>query len=160
MEKQQYLRNMLLDNAFRKSNHLKWFTANVENINQSHQLPVFSRVCMQEALTIGGKQEVCSVLLRQPSNLIDLLLNLQTLKIVEFGLMALKGAVDIVLSLGEGLSLALWKGNEREKKVGESEKCACSITSMLIRNCLAWTPHSYNDTLSDTAGTSSIYQPI
>lgn len=106
-EKQQYLRNMLLDNAFRKSNHLKWFTANVENINQSHQLPVFSRVCMQEALTIGGKQEVCSVLLRQPSNLIDLLLNLQTLKIVEFGLMALKGAVDIVLSLGEGLSLAL-----------------------------------------------------
>lgn len=71
---------------------------------------------MQDALTIGGKQEVCSVLLRQPSNLIDLLLNLQTLKIVEFGLMALKGAVDIVLSLGEGLSLALWKEKEMKEK--------------------------------------------
>lgn len=62
---------------------------------------------MQSALTIGGQEELCSVLLRQPSDLIDLLLNLQTLKVVEFGLMALKGAVDIVLSLGEGFSLAL-----------------------------------------------------
>lgn len=64
------------------------------------------------SLTIGGEEEVCSVLLRQPSDLIDLLLDLQTLKVVELGLMALEGAVDIVLSLGEGLRLALWKEKE------------------------------------------------
>lgn len=51
------------------------------------------------SLTIGGEEEVCGVLLRQPSDLIDLLLDLQTLKVVKLGLMALKGAVDIVLSL-------------------------------------------------------------
>jgi len=59
--------------------------------------------------TIGGEEEVCGVLLRQPSDLIDLLLDLQTLKVVELGLMALKGAVHIVLSLGEWLSLALFQ---------------------------------------------------
>lgn len=58
---------------------------------------------------------MCGVLLRQPSDLIDLLLDLQTLKVVELGLMALKGAVDIVLSLGEWLSLALW---DRKRKYG------------------------------------------
>lgn len=63
-------------------------------------------------LTIGGEEEVCGVLLRQPSDLIDLLLDLQTLKVVELGLMALKCAVDIVLSLGEWLGLALWRGRE------------------------------------------------
>lgn len=56
---------------------------------------------------------MCGVLLRQPSDLIDLLLDLQTLKVVEFGLMALKGAVDIVLSLGERLGLALRVGRKR-----------------------------------------------
>lgn len=53
---------------------------------------------------------MCGVLLRQPSDLIDLLLDLQTLKVVELGLMALKCAVDIVLSLGERLGFALWEG--------------------------------------------------
>lgn len=70
------------------------------------------------SLTIGGEEEVCGVLLRQPSNLIDLLLDLQTLKVVELGLMALKGAVDIVLSLGEWLSLALRKEKEVRENVG------------------------------------------
>lgn len=74
--------------------------------------------CMRgRPLTIGGEEEVCSVLLRQPSDLIDLLLDLQTLKVVKFGFMALKGAVDIVLSLGEWLSLALWK--EKEEVCGK-----------------------------------------
>lgn len=69
---------------------------------------VRTQVCMSErALTIGGEEEVCSILLRQPSDLIDLLLDLQTLKVVKLRLMALECAVDIVLSLGEWLSFAL-----------------------------------------------------
>lgn len=72
---------------------------------------------------------MCCVLLRQPSDLIDLLLDLQTLKVVEFGLMALKGAVDIVLSLGERLGLALWVGRKRRSvrrgKTGR-KRCTCS----------------------------------
>lgn len=59
------------------------------------------------ALTIGREEEMCGILLRQPSNLIDLLLNLQTLKVVKLRLVALECAVDIVLSLGEWLSFAL-----------------------------------------------------
>lgn len=58
-------------------------------------------------LTIGGEEEVCGILLRQPSDLIDLLLNLQTLKVVKLRLVALECAVDIVLSLGKWLSFAL-----------------------------------------------------
>lgn len=58
-------------------------------------------------LTICGQEEVCSILLRQPSDLIDLLFNLQTLKVIKLGLVALECAVDIVLSLGEWLSLSL-----------------------------------------------------
>lgn len=79
------------------------------------------------SLTIGGEEEVCGVLLRQPSNLIDLLLDLQTLKVVELGLMALKGAVDIVLSLGEWLSLALRKEKEVRENVGRE---MCSLAHM------------------------------
>lgn len=81
------------------------------------------------SLTIGGEEEVCGVLLRQPSNLIDLLLDLQTLKVVEFGLMALKCAVDIVLSLGEKLSLALWK-EEGGKWQMQGEICALAHRAM------------------------------
>lgn len=72
---------------------------------------------MDRSSTIGGEEEVCSVLLRQPSDLIDLLLDLEALKVVELRLMALKGAVDIVLSLGEWLSLALWKRKEIEENI-------------------------------------------
>lgn len=74
------------------------------------------------SLTISGEEELCCVLLRQPSDLIDLLLDFQTLKVVKLRLMALEGAVDIVLSLGEWLSLALWK--ENGGKVMWEEKCA------------------------------------
>lgn len=58
-----------------------------------------------------------SVLLRQPSDLIDLLLDLETFKVVEFGLMALESAVDIVFTLGEWLRLALWKEKVCENAV-------------------------------------------
>lgn len=74
------------------------------------------------SLTIGGEKKVCGILLRQPSDLIDLLLDLQTLKVVKLRLMALEGAVDVILSLGEWLSLALWK--ENGGKVMWEEKCA------------------------------------
>lgn len=75
------------------------------------------------SLTIGGEEEVGGVLLRQPSDLIDLLLDLQTLKVVEFGFMALKCAIHIVLSLGEWLSLALWKQKEGMWEI-QGVKCA------------------------------------
>lgn len=52
-----------------------------------------------KSLTVGGEEEVRGVLLRQPADLVDLLLDLQTLKVVELGLVALEGAVDIVLAL-------------------------------------------------------------
>ena len=64
------------------------------------------------------------ILLRQPPDLVDLLLDFQTLKVVELGLMALEGAVDIVLSLREWLSLALWKEIKRESV----EMCALART--------------------------------
>lgn len=85
---------------------------------------VYVCACGGGSLTVGGEEEVCGVLLRQPSDLIDLLLDLQTLKVVELGLMALKGAVDIILSLREWLSLALWNKKGRLCENAEREKCA------------------------------------
>lgn len=83
------------------------------------------------SLTIGGEEEVSGVLLRQPSDLIDLLLDLQTLKVVELGLMALEGAVDVVLSLGERLNLALWKEKEVRGKIcisSHTKSRWCNVT--------------------------------
>lgn len=57
-EKQQYLRNMLLDDAFRKSNHLKWFTANVENIN--HISFQFSPGCVCRKLSPLVESRKCA----------------------------------------------------------------------------------------------------
>ena len=97
---------------------------------------------------------MCSVLLRQPSDLIDLLLDLQTLKVVELGLMALKGAIDIVLSLGEQLSLALWKETEdiwkKRENVWEEKRALTRVYSHLGPNSLSHLhldPHSYTNTL-------------
>lgn len=67
------------------------------------------------APTVGGEQEIGSVLLGQPSDLVDLLLNLQALQVIELGLMALEGAVDIVLSPAVGLVLALHGDRDREQ---------------------------------------------
>jgi len=47
--------------------------------------------------TIGGEQEMSGILLRQPSDLVDLLLYLQALQVVKVRLVALERAVDIVL---------------------------------------------------------------
>lgn len=41
---------------------------------------------------------MCCILLRQPSDLVDLLFYLQTLQVVKVRLVALEGAVDVVLS--------------------------------------------------------------
>ena len=48
-----------------------------------------------------------SVLLGEPFDLVDFLLYLQALEIVELGLMALEGAVDIILALVVRSILAL-----------------------------------------------------
>lgn len=54
-------------------------------------------------LTVGGEEKMCSVLLRQPFNLVNFLFDLQTLQIVKVGLVALERAVDIVLPGVAGL---------------------------------------------------------
>lgn len=89
---------------------------------------------MFSALTIGGEEKVSSVLLRQPSDLIDLLLNLQTFKVVEFGLMALKGAVHIVLSLGKWLRLALWKKTKKQREYAK----LMSRPDFILENVTIW----------------------
>ena len=58
-------------------------------------------------LTVGGQQGVGSVLLGEPFDLVDFLLYLQALEIVELGLVALEGAVDIILALVVRSILAL-----------------------------------------------------
>lgn len=51
------------------------------------------------ALTIGGEEEVGGVMRRQPANLIDFLLNLQTFQIIKLRLMTLKCTVNIIFAL-------------------------------------------------------------
>lgn len=65
--------------------------------------------------TVGGEQEIRRILLWQPSDLIDLLLNLQALQVIKLRLVALEGAVDIVLSPAVGLVLALQRDREQLK---------------------------------------------
>lgn len=48
-------------------------------------------------LTIGGQEEIGGILLWQPTDFVDLLLNFQAFQVVKLGLVALKGAVNIVL---------------------------------------------------------------
>ena len=57
--------------------------------------------------TVGRQQELRGVLLGQPADLVDLLLDLQALQVVELRLVALEGAVHVVLALRERLRLAL-----------------------------------------------------
>lgn len=59
-------------------------------------------------LTIGGEQEMCSILLWQPSDLVDLFFNLQALQVVKVWLMALECAIDIVLPRVHRLPHLLW----------------------------------------------------
>ena len=57
--------------------------------------------------TVGRQQELRGVLLGQPADLVDLLLDLQALQVVELGLVALEGAVNIVLAAVLGDTLVL-----------------------------------------------------
>lgn len=66
-----------------------------------------------ETLTVRGQQELCGVFLWQPADLVDLLLDLQTLQVVELGLVALKSAVNIVLPSSVWLVLTLKKTKDR-----------------------------------------------
>ena len=49
-------------------------------------------------LTISWQQELGSILLRKPADLVDLLFYFQTLQVVKLGLMALESAVNIVFA--------------------------------------------------------------
>ena len=62
-------------------------------------------------LTIGGQQGVGGILLREPLDLVDFLLYLQTLEIIELWLVALEGAVDVILTLAVWRIFAL-QGNQ------------------------------------------------
>lgn len=64
-------------------------------------------------LTICGQEELCSVLLRQPPDLVDLLLDLKALQVVKLRLVALEGAVNIVLPSPVGLVLTLKQPGQR-----------------------------------------------
>lgn len=55
---------------------------------------------------------MCGVLLREPFDLVDLLLDLQALQVVELGLVALEGAVHVVLTLAVRRVLTL-QGNPK-----------------------------------------------
>lgn len=60
-----------------------------------------------EELTVGGEQKVRCVLLREPFDLVDLLLDLQTLQVVKLGLVTLECAVNVVLPSTMGLCFTL-----------------------------------------------------
>lgn len=51
---------------------------------------------------------MCGILLWQPSDLVDLFFNLQTLQVVKVWLMALESAVDIVLPRVHRFPHLLW----------------------------------------------------
>lgn len=65
-------------------------------------------------LAIGGEEEVGSILLRQPADLVDLFLNFQAFQVVKLRLMALKGAVNVVLSPSVWLVLTLKKTKDKD----------------------------------------------
>lgn len=75
-------------------------------------------------LTIGGQKRVCGVLLWEPFDLVYLLLNLQALQVIKFGLVALEGAVHVVLTLAVRRVLTLQgnpKADEPQKQPGWME---------------------------------------
>lgn len=73
----------------------------------------------ENRLTVSGQQELSCVLLGQPADFIDFLLNLQTFQVVKLGLMALESTVNIVLTTALWLTLILLgerKGIDEEKE--------------------------------------------
>lgn len=80
-------------------------------------LVVFHCNCDQETanhkyipglLAIGGEEKMCSILLWQPSDLVDFFFNLKTLQVVKIWFVALERAVDIVLPRVPSLPCLLW----------------------------------------------------
>lgn len=59
--------------------------------------PNLRRVGSNTTPTIRGQEELSRVPLRQPPDFVDLLFDLQALQVVELGLVALEGAVHVVL---------------------------------------------------------------
>lgn len=72
---------------------------------------------LADGLTVGGQQEVGCVLLREPSDFVDLLLDLQTLQVVKLWFVALECAVNIVLSSTLRLALTLWEKHRSKSTV-------------------------------------------
>lgn len=68
---------------------------------------------------------MCCILLRQPSNLVDLLLNLKTFQVVKLRLVALEGAVNIVLSAALKLILTLNTKQIKQKFKHYETKIQC-----------------------------------
>lgn len=68
-------------------------------------------------LTVGGQQEVGCILLRKPSDFVDLLLDLQTLQVVKLWFVALECAVNIVLSSTLRLALTLQEKHRSKSTV-------------------------------------------
>lgn len=50
-----------------------------------------------DGFIVCGQEEVCSIFLRKPADLVDLFLDFQTLQIVELRLVTLERAVDVIL---------------------------------------------------------------
>ena len=57
----------------------------------------FAYLPQLDRLVIGGEEEMGHVLSTQPPDLVDLLLDLQTLQVVELGLVTLECAVNVVI---------------------------------------------------------------
>lgn len=74
---------------------------------QRGQRPDSSRLTRGAKRTICRQEEVSCVALRQPPDFVDLLFDLQALQVVELGLVALEGAVHVVLRSTPGPILAL-----------------------------------------------------
>lgn len=53
---------------------------------------------LSDTLTVCGQEKLRGVFLRQPADLVNLLLDLQTLQVVKLGLMALERAVNVVIA--------------------------------------------------------------
>lgn len=98
---------------------------------------------------------MCGVLLRQPADLIDLFLNLQTLKVVKLWLMALEGAVHVILSLGKRFSLTLLHTNKK-RKIKQSLILECGKNSGSKKTARFGTA----DTAEDPGGHGAFITPL
>lgn len=65
--------------------------------------------------TVCRQKELCGILLRKPSNLVDLFLNLKAFQVIKLWLVALEGAVNVVLASTLWLTLTL--NNDKQIRV-------------------------------------------